>query len=110
MAITVDNAANIGKACELSKWYDMKIGCFAHTLNLTASRTAPIVSNNFAKWIRPAVTFFHKSHVGSQVLQEMQEKLGMPQHKLVMDVKTRWNSTYLMIDRYMKQRLAVAAA
>lgn len=36
--------------------------------------------------------------------------LGLPSHKLLLDVKTMWNSTYLMMDRYMEQRLAVAGA
>lgn len=109
-AVTVDNAANIGKACTLSRWCDLKIGCFAHTLNLAASKTAQIAQDNFAKWVRPAVKFFHKSHVGAQVLSEMQKNLSLPNHKLILDVKTRWNSSYLMIERFMEQRLAVSAS
>ena len=108
-AITVDNAANIGKACTLCRGCEVKVGCFAHTLHLAAGKTTDL-ARTFTKWIRPAVGFFHRSHVGAQVFTEMQERLDLPKHKLIMDVKTRWNSTYNMVERFLEQRLAVAAA
>lgn len=35
---------------------------------------------------------------------------GLPQHSLILDVKTRWNSLYLMIERFMEQYPAIQAA
>ena len=29
--------------------------------------------------------------------------------RLIMDVKTRWNSSYLMVERYLKQRFVILA-
>ena len=87
----------------------MKVGCFAHILHLAAGKTTDL-ARPFTKWIRPAAGFFHRSHVGAQVFTELQEKLGLPKHKLIMDVKTRWNSTYNMVDHFLEQRLAIAAA
>ena len=36
--------------------------------------------------------------------------LGFPKHKLTMDCKTRWNSTYEMIKRYIEPRVPIMAA
>eukprot|EP00063_Salmo_salar_P035017 XP_014009852.1 PREDICTED: zinc finger BED domain-containing protein 4-like [Salmo salar] len=44
------------------------------------------------------------------VLKEKQQLLGIPQHSLILDVKTRWNSLYLMIERFMEQYPAIQAA
>ena len=106
-ACTVDNAANIGKAVEMSG-IDIKVGCFAHTINLAAIKTMD-VSRNFTKYIRPVVSFMHKSHIGAEVLREKQKVLGLKEHRLIMDVKTRWNSTYLMVERFLEQRPAILA-
>ena len=38
----------------------------------------------------------------------MQVELALPQHKLIQDVTTRWNSTYYMLNRLVQQRRAVA--
>jgi hypothetical protein len=35
---------------------------------------------------------------------------GLPQHLLILDVKTRWNSLYLMIERFMDQYPVIQAA
>ncbi|XP_029575894.1 zinc finger BED domain-containing protein 4 isoform X3 [Salmo trutta] len=44
------------------------------------------------------------------VLREKQQLLGLPQHSLILDVETRWNSLYLMIERFMEQYPAIQAA
>ncbi|KAH3844779.1 hypothetical protein DPMN_087041 [Dreissena polymorpha] len=40
----------------------------------------------------------------------MQSQLGKPQHKLLIDVPTRWNSSFDMCSRYLKQQAPVYAA
>jgi hypothetical protein len=39
-------------------------------------------------------------HMASVVLKEKLAALGLPNHKVVLDVKTRWNSMYLMVERF----------
>lgn len=34
----------------------------------------------------------------------------LPQHSLIIDVKTRWNTLYLMIERFLEQFPAIQAA
>ena len=43
------------------------------------------------------------------VLREKQKRWIFPQHSIVQDAATRWNSTYFMYKRLTKQRWAVYA-
>ena len=106
--ITTDNASNMGVAVQISD-IDLKIGCFAHTLDLATKKAVDVIKPITRK-MKPVIAFIHRSHVGSKVFSEKQEALGTPKHKLIMDVETRWNSTYIMYERYFEQRVAIHAA
>ncbi|CAM4705199.1 unnamed protein product [Leuciscus chuanchicus] len=65
------------------------------------------------KWparIRAVVVWFKRSSMSKTVLTEKQQLLGLPQHSFILEVKTRWNSLYLMIERFMEQYPAIQAA
>lgn len=47
--------------------------------------------------------------MATAVLEAKQKLLQLPQHKLVMDVITRWNSSLEMLERYLEQQAAVTA-
>ena len=49
---------------------------------------------------------FHQSWKTSRDLRMKQEQCGLPQHKLMGDVATRWGSTYEMISRILEQQQA----
>nr|XP_055075107.1 E3 SUMO-protein ligase ZBED1-like [Misgurnus anguillicaudatus] len=109
VAVTVDNASNMDIA--IKKLQILKIGCFAHTLNLAAQKIYKIASiDKWAARIRAVVVWFKRSSMSKTVLTEKQQLLGLPQHSLILDVKTRWNSLYLMIERFMEQFPAIQAA
>ncbi|KAI4809482.1 hypothetical protein KUCAC02_018361 [Chaenocephalus aceratus] len=57
--------------------------------------------------IRRAVSFFHRSTTAAHVLEQKQEMLHLPKHRLINDVATRWNSSYEMVERYLEQQSAV---
>ena len=40
-------------------------------------------------------------------LAEIQRQLSLPEHKLMQDVSTRWNSTYIMLERFYEQFEAI---
>jgi hypothetical protein len=107
--ITVDNASNMTVAIEVAG--AQKLGCLAHTLNLASNKAMSIQSfQRVLAKVRSVVTFFHKSNIASEVLKEKQHALQLPKHKLINDCKTRWNSTYQMLQRFLAQRPAVLAA
>ena len=43
------------------------------------------------------------------VLKSKQALLELPQHKLINDVPTRWNSSYDMVQRFLEQQAAIEA-
>ncbi|CAH1230770.1 PAFAH1B1 [Branchiostoma lanceolatum] len=51
-----------------------------------------------------------KSYLAKLILKGKQVALGIPTNALILDCKTRWNSTYLMIERFIQQYPAIIAA
>ncbi|XP_054592246.2 E3 SUMO-protein ligase ZBED1-like [Nothobranchius furzeri] len=98
-AMVTDNAANMIRAVEMIGL--TYIGCFAHIINL-ASQTG--------LKLRHIVTFFHRSTTASRILKEKQKLLQLKQHKLTIDVVTRWNSALEMLERFLEQQPAISAA
>lgn len=56
--------------------------------------------------MRRIVTFFHSSSTATHILKEKQSALQLPEHKLIQDVRTRWNSSFDMMSRYLEQQPA----
>lgn len=97
------------KAGEILKC-ELHLGCFAHVLNLAAQRGLKVkqVSNILAK-IRRIVGFFHRSSVAASLLKTNASNLDIPAKKLIIDVSTRWNSAFDMLERYLQMHVAVFA-
>lgn len=58
----------------------------------------------------PKSCFFHWSTVAAHILEQKQEMLHSPKHRLITVVPTRWNSSYEMIERYLEQQTSVCSA
>ncbi|XP_030196906.1 zinc finger BED domain-containing protein 1-like isoform X1 [Gadus morhua] len=109
VAITVDNAANMDVA--VRRMSVRKIGCFAHTLNIAAQKIYTIPS--VARWagrVRALLVWLKRCTLSKPVLKEKQKILGLPEHSVILDVKTRWNSLYLMMERFLEMFPAIQAA
>ena len=108
VALVTDNASNmVSCSQEISL---PRIGCFAHTLNLASQRALKIASlSKMLAKIRRIVQFFHKSSTATVIFRQKQSLLQLPNHKLIQDVVTRWNSTFEMVQRYLEQQAAVQA-
>lgn len=111
-AIVHDNGANIVAAARLleEKYGWASIRCTGHTLQLVL--ISALKHQVIAKAIaasRCLVEHFKKSELASTKLKQKQQQMGTPEHKLIQDVSTRWNSTYYMISRLLEQRWPVTA-
>ncbi|XP_046559440.1 E3 SUMO-protein ligase ZBED1-like [Haliotis rubra] len=103
-----DNAANMTVAVKEAGLKHVK--CFAHTINLASQKGLKVdtVFRVLSK-VRRIVGFFHRSSTATALLREKQKMLQLPEHKLIQDVCTRWNSSFDMIDRFIEQQPAILA-
>jgi len=102
-----DNGANIVCAMRLAEIAD--IGCVSHTLQLvihdalfTQTSVEAVIKKS-----RRIVTHFKHSEQACRKLEDCQKSCGTPSHKLLQDVETRWNSSYIMLERLIEQKRAV---
>ena len=108
--LVTDNASNMIVAAD-EFGCSLHVGCLAHTLNLACGKALKLSSvTNLLARMRRVVAYFHRSTVATAILKEKQKRLQLPEHKLVMDVSTRWNSALDMISRYLEQQPAIYAA
>ncbi|XP_050527498.1 zinc finger BED domain-containing protein 4-like isoform X2 [Daktulosphaira vitifoliae] len=106
IAIVTDNAANMKKAASDTFGIYKTIPCFAHTINLIANNALEncIDLNKLIDKIRNIVKFIKNSVNANDELRSIQKNDGLPEGKvlkLILDIKTRWNSLYYMIDRFL---------
>ena len=107
-AIVHDNAANAVLGADLTDW--PHLGCVAHTLQLCINSGLDLlVLSRLTAVSRKLVGHFKHSAVATTALKEKQHQLGIPQHCLMQDVTTRWNSTFFMFERLSEQRVAIYA-
>ena len=48
---------------------------------------------------RNIVCHFNHSALACSRLKNIQDELGIPQHELIQDVRTRWNNTFYMLEQ-----------
>lgn len=107
-AIVHDNASNITLAVQNLGW--QSVPCFAYTLQLAVNNGLKVSQiNRLASVARKTVGHFKHSSLAMTALKEKQQQLSIPQHHLIQDVATRWNSTYFMLERLHEQCWAIYA-
>ena len=99
-----DNASNIKGAVRTNAWNHLS--CFAHTLNLIVSNSLSSLPEvqSLIQSVKNIITFFRRS---TKAMDKLQSQLNIPQHKLIQDVATRWNSVFYMLEQYLEQEEAV---
>ncbi|KAJ4940608.1 hypothetical protein JOQ06_026905 [Pogonophryne albipinna] len=108
--IVTDNASNMTIAAEEAA-FTLHVKCYAHTLNLAAQRALKITAvARLLGRVRRIVNFFRRSTTANHMLKEKQRLLQLPEHKLMTDVVTRWNSAHDMLERFLEQQPAICAA
>nr|XP_055075686.1 E3 SUMO-protein ligase ZBED1-like isoform X2 [Misgurnus anguillicaudatus] len=86
--------------------------CIAHALNLVVKKSLDATPGleDIRTRARRMVTYFKTSTTAKERLREKQEQMARPVKKLILEVDTRWNSTYLMLQRIYEEREPVGAA
>jgi hypothetical protein len=76
-------------------------GCTDRSLSSTDSRSAHAIVHDLLDRVREAVRYHSKSAVRAQDLKQAEARLrpGRATLKLLSDVKTRWSSTFTMLER-----------
>lgn len=112
VAVVHDNGSNVVLAANIlqEKHGWVSIRCAGHTLQLVINRALkhPQISKALGA-ARCLVEHFKRSELASSKLKTKQKQMGTPEHKLVQDVSTRWNSTYYMVTRLLEQRWPLTA-
>lgn len=109
--IVTDNGANVKKAINTMQ-HTQWVACFAHTLQLVIHKVLALdelseVSDLLVS-ARAIVGHFRRSPVATKKLEQAQQQLGVPQHRLIQCCSTRWNSEVLMLQRLIEQKNAIS--
>lgn len=108
--VVSDNARNLISAFSFASPEITHTFCMAHTLQLGINdAVAEAQMGSLLKKCRSIVGHYKSSTKSRERLESLQLRLGLPQHSLCQMVETRWNSTYMMLDRLLEQREAVSA-
>ncbi|XP_049333290.1 E3 SUMO-protein ligase ZBED1-like [Astyanax mexicanus] len=112
MALVHDNGSNMVLAANIlqEKHGWISVHCAGHTLQLIVNNALkhPQISKALGA-SRCLVEHFKRSELASSKLKAKQKQMGTPEHKLVQDISTRWNSTYYMMNRLLEQRWPLTA-
>ena len=113
--VTTDNGSNTHKAVDTLHWCHMP--CFSHTLQLAVQVAMKLsavamklsaVSRAIARCKR-LINHFQHSVQSTLILRSKQKSLKHPQHSLIQEVSTRWNSSYYMMERIIMQQQPICA-
>ena len=64
----------------------------------------------FLQLVEGLLDTFKRSNANLHALSRIQEQLDLDKHRLILDEPTRWNTSYYMLERLIKQRQAICAA
>lgn len=108
--VVTDGAANMVKAIDIAFGKQRHIICFAYILNLVVTKAIERSAElcQIIKKVKDIVKWFKQSVIASDVLWKAQkDERGENQLTLKQNVVTRWNSTFSMLQRFLKLRVHI---
>jgi len=115
LALTIDNASSMlscgtSIAEELEREFDnlnfAHYQCAAHILNLAVTQGTKLVNQSIKK-VRALMSYIKSSHPLNKALKALCQMKKTPYLAPELDVKTRWNSTYYMLEKWSKMEAAL---
>lgn len=102
MTLITDNGANMIATVNKVLGKNKHMPCFAHTINLVSEAVIkhPNIEPLISK-VRNVVLWIKRSVIISDMLRRVQIDKGVAEgcvKKMILDVKTRWNSTFYMVE------------
>lgn len=104
-----DSASNMKSAFPEMKFYSS--ACANHLLQLAIndSLKSDEIILNLLERMKTICNHFHHSQKSDELLESIQEKLGLPKHELILYSEVRWDGKFLMIERCCEQKMAINA-
>ncbi|KMQ88300.1 zinc finger bed domain-containing protein 4-like protein [Lasius niger] len=102
----LENDFNMTEAVNRKSWEH--ILCYNHTLQLTISDTRKEMSaNGVIEKVSNIVARYNRSKSARESLEHFQTEHNIPKHDLIQMVCTRWDSEFLMLERFVEQKFAI---
>jgi len=109
--LVADNTASMPKTAKLMQQEESLStfefwGCVGHLINLVVKHSLEdrTIANIISK-CHNIVTYIHKSPQALETLQNFQKEAGVDVLGVIQSVPTRWNSTFLMLNRLLKIKI-----
>lgn len=103
-----DSGANIVKGVRVAEFDSAR--CFIHSIQraVVESLKSQAELVDMLAAARRIVTHFNHSGLAQGKLKDIQKELKLPEHNLVQDISTRWNSTFYLQERLLEQKRAIS--
>ncbi|XP_054844546.1 zinc finger BED domain-containing protein 4 [Eublepharis macularius] len=107
IGITVTDNQTIGKT--LNEGDRSSVQCFGHTVNLIVNEAikSQRMVQNLLSIARKICERVHRSARAREKLAELQKEYHLPQHQLIQDVPSKWNTSFHMLERLIEQKRAI---
>ncbi|XP_012984759.2 zinc finger BED domain-containing protein 4 [Melopsittacus undulatus] len=107
IGITVTDNQSIEKT--LNEGDHSSVQCFSHTVNVIVNEAikSQRMVQNLLSIARKICERVHRSAKAKEKLAELQKEYELPQHQLIQDVPSKWNTSFHMLERLIEQKRAI---
>ncbi|GBP00274.1 Zinc finger BED domain-containing protein 4 [Eumeta japonica] len=103
-----DEGSNMKRAMRLAKLQDLDYAVHKMQLAIRSSLNSQENIKGIKQKCKKISTHFNHSTIAQKQLHKIQDRLNQPHLKVFQDCVTRWNSTYYMLERFLKAKDALS--